>query len=51
MEVTLVADKLNISGFGSTTQVPNNDIAKLMYYIDCVCTVIDYKKDSFLTDY
>lgn len=27
---------------GTVTQVPNADIAKIMYYIDCVCTVIDY---------
>lgn len=27
---------------GTVASVPNADIAKIMYYIDCVCNVIDY---------
>ena len=29
--------------FGQTVEVPDTPIAKIMYYLDCVCTVIDYK--------
>ncbi|CAF2801364.1 unnamed protein product [Rotaria sp. Silwood2] len=28
--------------FDTTISVPNADITKIMYYLDCVCTVIDY---------
>ena len=51
MAATLVADKLYVSEFGTAAQVPNNDIAKLMYYMNCVCTVLDHEEKSFLTDY
>lgn len=36
--------------FGETVTVPNADIAKIMYYIDCVCTVIEYN-DQDLSRY
>lgn len=32
----------DVKAFGSTANVPDADIAKIMYYIDCVCTVVDY---------
>ena len=32
--------------FGDTVTVPNADIAKIMYYIDCVCTVVDYNDNN-----
>jgi hypothetical protein len=31
---------------GITVSVPDADIAKIMYYISCVCTVIDYKDND-----
>lgn len=36
-----------------TADVPNNDIAKVMYYLNCVCYCIDYKDNdiSRLTNY
>jgi hypothetical protein len=34
--------EVDFKAFGRTVEVPNNDIARIMYYIDCVCTVIDY---------
>jgi hypothetical protein len=34
--------QFDFKAFGKTANIPNNDIAKIMYYIDCVCTVIDY---------
>jgi hypothetical protein len=36
----------NQFGFKQTSvpvTVPNNDVARLMYYFDCVCEAIDYK--------
>ena len=41
---------IKVKAFGSTTTVPNNAIARLMYYLDCVYVVIDYE-DRTLTDY
>ena len=41
---------VKVRAFGTLTTVPNNAIAKLMYYLDCVATVIDYH-DRTLTDY
>ncbi|CAF4112057.1 unnamed protein product [Rotaria sp. Silwood2] len=32
--------------FGETVNVPNADIARIMYYLDCVCTVIDYNDND-----
>ena len=34
--------QINFKKTGTVVSVPNADIAKIMYYIDCVCTVIDY---------
>lgn len=34
--------EFDFTKFGTTVSVPNADIAKIMYYIDCVCTVIEY---------
>ncbi|CAF1269782.1 unnamed protein product [Rotaria sordida] len=31
---------------GRTTSVPDADIARIMYYLDCVCTVIDYDDNN-----
>ncbi len=32
--------------FGETVTVPDADVAKVMYYLDCVCTVIDYDDNN-----
>ncbi len=32
--------------FGQTVTVPDSDIGKVMYYLDCVCTVIDYDDNN-----
>ena len=34
----------------TTASVPNNDVARLMYYFDCVCTAIKYN-DSDVSRY
>ncbi|CAF4245016.1 unnamed protein product, partial [Adineta steineri] len=33
---------------GTTTSVPNNDIARCMYYLKCVCAVIDCNDANIL---
>jgi len=32
----------DVRAFGKTVSIPDTPIAKIMYYIECVCTVIDY---------
>ena len=50
MSATLGMKNITVRAFGTSTTVPNNAIAKLMYYLDCVAAVIDYE-DRTLTDY
>ena len=44
---------LDFQPLGGPVSVPNNDIAKCMYYLHCVTTVIDYDDDDMerYTDY
>ena len=32
----------DVKPFGKSVTVPDTPIAKIMYYLDCVCTVVDY---------
>ena len=50
MSATLAMKNIKIRAFGSTTRVPKNAIAKIMYYLHCVSVVIDYQ-DLKLTNY
>ena len=50
MSATLAMKNIKVRAFGTTTTVPNNSIALLMYYLNCVATVIDVD-DRRLTDY
>ena len=50
MSATLAMKNVKVRAFGTTTTVPDNAIAKLMYYLHCVSVVIDYH-DRTLTDY
>ena len=50
MSATLGMKNIKIRAFGRSTIVPNNAIAKLMYYLHCVATVIEHY-DPILTDY
>ena len=43
-------DRLRVESIGETVTIPNNDIARLMYYLSCVDTVISYDED-ILSDY
>ena len=42
---------LKVQTFGERTSVPDDDVAKLMYYLSCVDTVINYNEIDRLTDY
>lgn len=50
MSATLAMKNVKVRAFGTKVTVPNNAMASLMYYLDCVSTVIDYK-DRSLTDF
>jgi hypothetical protein len=51
MSATLGVNKVRVEAYGTTTTVPNDNIAKLMYYLDCVLIVIEYDRNNKLTDY
>ena len=42
MSLDLQAESLDVKLTGRTVYVPENKIAKLMYYLDCVTGVIQY---------
>ena len=44
-------NNVHIETFGEGTTVPDDDVAKLMYYLSCVDTVINYNEIDILTDY
>ena len=51
MSINLDFNSLNVEKIGRTVNVPNNDLARLMYYLNCVASVIQYDEDNKLTDY
>ena len=42
---------VKVQTFGERTSVPDDDVAKLMYYLSCVDTVINYNEIDRLSDY
>ena len=44
-------NRIKMEPFGVKIIVPDNDYARLMYYLSCVETVIDYDKINMLSDY
>ena len=42
---------MEVKGIGRTVTVPDNRLAKLMYYLGCVFKVIQYDHNSRLTDF
>ena len=44
-------NQVQIRPFGQKTDVPKDDVAKLMYYLSCVDAVINYNEIDKLTDY
>ena len=51
MALTLGYKSLKVEDNTVECHVPDNDTAKLMYYLSCVSTVIMYDKANKLTDY
>lgn len=51
MSLTLGINKLKVEQVGNTVNVPQNHLAKLMYYLACVFNVIKYDKNKKLIDY
>ena len=51
MSVSLDYNSLKVEAIGRSVTVPTNDYAKLMYYLSCVFTVIQYEENNKLTDY
>ena len=44
-------NRMKVEAFGTIANIPDNDYAKLMYYLSCVDTVINYGKSDMLSDY
>ena len=45
-------NRLHVKPIGEIVTIPNDDVARLMYYLSCVDTVIEYDNtDDMLTDY
>ena len=51
MNATLGMNRVRMNVYGEEVTIPNDNIAKLMYYLNCVSTVIDYNEPNLLTDY
>ncbi len=51
MSIDLDFNSLNVKTVGKPTKVPDTDLAKLMYYLDCVAGVIQYEEDNKLIDF
>ena len=51
MAANLLYNNLEVEPIGVNVTIPGNDIARLMYYLSCVATVIDHDKADILIDY
>ena len=51
MSLDLNYQSLDIKPTGSLVDIPENKLAKLMYYLDCVLSVIQYAQDTKYTDF
>ena len=51
MSINLDFNSLNVEKIGRTVNVPNNDLARLMYYLNCISAVIQYDEQNKLIDY
>ena len=51
MSATVTINNLKIERTWVTTDVPNNDLARLMYYLSCVFITIKYDNYNKLSDY
>ena len=44
-------NRMKVEAIGKAVSIPDNDYAKLMYYLSCVDTVINYGKSDMLSDF
>ena len=51
MTATLGLNRVRVDIYGEEVIVPNDNIAKLMYYLNCISTVIDYQEPNILTNF
>ncbi len=51
MPVNLNYQSLDVKPIGRTVTFPDNNLARLIYYVDCVFTVIHFDQNLRLTDY
>jgi hypothetical protein len=45
MALVFQRNEISLECTSSSVTVPNNDVARLMYYLNCVCTAIDCNRD------
>ncbi|CAF0924921.1 unnamed protein product [Adineta steineri] len=45
MAIVFHENEISLEYIGTAVTVPNNDVARLMYYLNCVCVVIDCSRD------
>lgn len=50
MTSTFGINNLTVEPYGNVTTIPDNIVAKLMYYLDCVSNIVQYDDNTF-TDY
>ena len=48
MSATLAMENVKIRAYANPTTIPNNAYAKLMYYLNCVCEVVDCDYSKFI---
>ena len=51
MSATLGINHLSVERIGIKVEVPNNNLARLMYYLSCIFTVIQYNDNKELSEY
>ena len=51
MSLNLKYQSLDVKPIGRTVTIPDDKLAKLMYYLDCVFTVIQIDESTRLTDF
>ena len=51
MSASLGINHLSVQRIGVSVEVPNNNLARLMYYLSCIFTVIQYDENNQLSDY
>lgn len=51
MSATLGINKFSVERIGVQVEVPNTNLARLMYYLSCIFTVIQYNESNKLSDY